>query len=89
MNTIVLGSRDGSLYLYNNNGVLINRYENIHKAAVCTLSLVVEEKFLVSGSDHPHPEIIVWEIVGDRLQVYCKFNEHKGAVTAVQCLRDS
>ena len=43
---------------------------------------------LASGSDHPHPEIIVWNLNSPQLEIYSRFREHKGAVTAIQCLRD-
>lgn len=86
---IAVGSRDGSIFLYTRNGNIIRGYENVHKSPVCTLSLAAEGRFLVSGSDHPCPEIIVWEIIGSTIEVYCRFREHKGAVTAIQCLHDS
>ncbi len=39
-NIIAVGNRDGSLIFYNRNGNVIKSYNNVHKSAICTLSLI-------------------------------------------------
>lgn len=59
-NIIVVGSKDGSLMFYDQNGKKIKHSQD-HRSSLCTLGLVNNESLLVSGSDHPHPEIFVWD----------------------------
>jgi WD40 repeat protein len=54
-NLIAVGSKDGSLLFYDRNGNVVKAYQNVHKSSVCTLSLVNNNKYLASGSDHPNP----------------------------------
>jgi WD40 repeat protein len=61
-NLIAVGSKDGSLIFYDRNGNVVKAHQNIHKSPVCTLALVNDGQFLASGSDHPNPEIILWNI---------------------------
>ena len=81
-----VGSKDGSLIFYEQKGgkPVVNAQD--HRSSVCTLSLIDDGNLLCSGSDHPHPEIILWDTA--TLQPKGKFKEHKAAVTAIQCLRD-
>jgi WD40 repeat protein len=88
-NLIAVGSRDGSLLFYDRNGNIVKAHQSIHKSPVCTLAIVNDGQFLASGSDHPHPEIILWNLRSYEFEPYCKFKEHKGAVTAIECLRDN
>lgn len=87
-NLVVAGSKDGSLLFYDRNGNVIKAHNNIHKSPVCTLSLVNNGRQLASGSDHPNPEIILWDLNSVDFPPFCKLREHKGAVTAIECLRD-
>lgn len=82
-NLIAAGSKDGSLIFYDRNGNIIKAHNNVHKSPVCTLALVGNGRFLASGSDHPNPEIILWDLTTVGFEKYCRFREHKGAVTAI------
>ena len=33
-----------------------------HRSSLCTLALINDDSLLVSGSDHPHPEILIWDL---------------------------
>ena len=70
---------------YDQNGKKVKHSQD-HRSSLCTLGLVNNESLLVSGSDHPHPEIFVWDTRS--LEIKAKFKEHKAAVTGIQCLKD-
>jgi WD40 repeat protein len=84
-NLVVVGSRDGTLTFYDGNGKVIKSTRE-HKSSVCTLSLINNGALVASGSDHPHSEILLWDL--STLEVKARFREHKAAVTAIQCLLD-
>lgn len=84
-NLVVTGNKDGSLVFYQADGRVINSAK-AHKSSVCTLALINEGQYLASGSDHPNPEIILWNL--SSLDPVCRLQEHKTAVSAIECLRD-
>lgn len=72
-NLIAVGSKDGSLLFYDRNGNVLKSHQNVHKSPLCTLALINDGQFLASGSDHPNPEIILWNLNSTNFELFCRF----------------
>ena len=60
-NLFAVGCKDGSLTFYDQRGKVVKNSRD-HKSSICTLALINNNSFLVSGGDHPHSEIYLWDI---------------------------
>lgn len=62
---VAVGNKDGTLVFYNpkkNTHIIPATSKLRHKSSICSLALINEGQYLASGSDHPHPEIILWSM---------------------------
>ena len=50
------------------------------------MALLDNQSILASGSDHPSPQIFLWDL--KTLEVKMKLREHRAAITAICCLKD-
>lgn len=59
---IAVGNKDGSLIFYDDNGTVTRNLAQYHKSSICSMAVIGDGQYLATGSDHPHPEIILWNL---------------------------